>query len=59
MRYNFDGFVFGDDKDTQLEIKVLKESGFGYTAKFCIELTHEERKELIKFLKNIVKKDKQ
>lgn len=56
-RYDFDGFTFGDDGDVQLEIKTLKESGFGYTAKFAVELTPKERKQLIKFLKTIDDKD--
>ena len=56
-RYDFDGFTFGDDGDVQLEIKMMKKSGFGYTSKFAIELTPKERKQLIKFLKTIDDKD--
>jgi len=55
-RYNFDGFTFAGDH-TQLEIVMLSENGFGYTSKFSIELTDRERRELIKFLKNIVKEE--
>lgn len=58
-RYNFDGFGFGQQGDTQLEIYVLKENGFGgYTTRFCIELTVKERKELINFLKTIDMEEK-
>jgi hypothetical protein len=55
-RYKFDGFTFGDD-DTLLEITILKESGYGYTTKFNIELTTKERKELIVWLKSVGKKE--
>ncbi len=58
VRYNFDGYTFGDNGDVQLEIYTLKESGYGYTVKFAIELTLKERKQLIKFLKTIDDKDK-
>jgi hypothetical protein len=51
-RYAFDGFTFGDN-ETQLEITMLKPSGFGYTSQFRIELTSEEREELIEWLQEI------
>jgi hypothetical protein len=51
-RYVFDGFTFGDN-ETQLEITMLKQSGFGYTSQFRIELTSEEREELIEWLQEI------
>lgn len=57
-RYNFDGFTFGDEGDTQLEIYVLKENGFGgWTTRLSVELTRQERKELIKFLQHIEEKE--
>jgi hypothetical protein len=56
-RYEFDGFGFGALGETQLEITVLKEHA-GYTTRFCIELTKEERKELILWLKTIDMKEK-
>ena len=56
-RYYFDGFTFGNDGDVQIEIMMMKPSGFGYTSKFCIELTPKERKQLIKFLKTVDDKD--
>ena len=58
-RYEFDGFTFGQEGDIQLEIYVLKENGFGgYTSRFSIELSPEERKELILSLETIEKKEK-
>ena len=57
-RYNFDGFTFGDEGDTQLEIYVLKENGYGgWTTRLSVELTRQERKELIKFLQHIEEKE--
>lgn len=57
-RYNFDGFTFNDEGDTQLEIYVLKENGFGgWTTRLSVELTRQERKELIKFLQHIEEKE--
>jgi hypothetical protein len=56
-RYFFDGFVFGNDGDVELKIKMMKESGFGHNSEFCIELTPKERKQLIKFLKTVDDKD--
>ena len=57
-RYEFDGFSFGSDGDAQLEISVLKPSGYGYFSRFAIELTKEERKELIIWLKTVDMKEK-
>lgn len=57
-RYLFEGFTFGFDGDVQLQIIMLKESGFGHTTQFSIELTPKERKQLIKFLKTVDDKDK-
>jgi len=56
-RYKFDGFTFGLDGDVQLQIVMLKESGYGHTTQFNIELTPKERKQLIKFLKTVDDKD--
>jgi hypothetical protein len=55
-RYTFDGFMFAET-ETQLEITILKESGFGYTSRFTIELNTEERLALIDFLKTVGGKD--
>jgi hypothetical protein len=52
-RYKFDGFTFGNDGDVELKITMMKESGFGHTSQFCIELSPKERKQLIKFLKTV------
>jgi hypothetical protein len=49
-RYEFDGFTFGDEGDFNLILKAIPESGIGYSAKFEIELTPEERQELITVL---------
>jgi hypothetical protein len=56
-RYRFEGFTFGSDGDVQLQIIVMKESGWGHTTQFNIELTPKERKQLIKFLKTVDDKD--
>jgi len=57
VRYLFDGFTFGLDGDVELKITMLKESGYGHTTQFNIELTPKERKQLIKFLKTVDDKD--
>lgn len=57
-RYDFTGFTFGDEGDAQLEIYVLKENGYGgWTTRLSVELTRQERKELIKFLQHIEEKE--
>lgn len=56
-RYEFDGFGFGTEGDAQLEITVLKPFA-GYSARFAIELTKAERKELILWLKTVDMKEK-
>ncbi len=56
-RYEFNGFAFGTDGETQLEVTTLKEHA-GHTTRFCIELTKQERKELILWLKTIDMKEK-
>ena len=45
-RYNFKAFVFGNDGDVNLFIENAT-SEYGYNVKFEIELTPEERQELI------------
>jgi hypothetical protein len=45
-RYNFKAFVFGKDNDVNLMIENATDE-FGYNVKFEIELTPEERQELI------------
>jgi hypothetical protein len=45
-RYNFKAFVFGNKNDVNLFIENAT-SEYGYNVKFEIELTPEERQELI------------
>jgi hypothetical protein len=47
-RYNFTAFVFGNDNDVNLVIETA--SGFGYLTQYALELTPEERQELITVL---------
>jgi hypothetical protein len=54
-RYNFDGFTFGSDGDVNLDIFVLKGGYGGWTTRFAIEFTVDERLELIRWLQNIDK----
>ena len=56
-RYEFGGFVFGSEGQAQVIIRTLKENGVGYTAEFALELTIDERQELIKHLLTIADKD--
>lgn len=49
QRYNFKGFTFGNSGDFNLVIET-SENEFGYNTKFEIELTPEERQELITVL---------
>jgi hypothetical protein len=48
-RYNFKAFVFGRDGDVNLIVENATNE-FGYNTKFEIELTPEERQELITVL---------
>ena len=48
--YQFGGFYFGSDGHFQLTIKTTKPSGYGYSVDLGIELTPEERQELITLL---------
>ncbi len=56
-RYNIDGFTFGQNGFFELKIEVLDESGYGHTLGFGLELSPEERQELITVLINLGKKE--
>jgi hypothetical protein len=58
-RYTFGGFTFGNDKLFQLLINVKNYSGVGTntTLELGLELTTEERMELVKLLMNANDKD--
>jgi hypothetical protein len=58
-RYTFSGFIFGNDKLFQLLINVKNYSGVGSSTslELGLELTTEERMELIKMLMNANDKD--
>ena len=56
-RYTFGGFTFGSEKLFQLTIRATKPSGYGYSLEIGLELTTEERMELIKMLMNAEDKD--
>ena len=49
-RYDIDGFTFGEQGLFQLTIKTLSENGYGHTVELGLELTPEERQELISVL---------
>lgn len=53
-RYTFGGFTFGSENFFNLTIKTRNHAGFGtsHTLEMGLELTHEERMELIKLLIN-------
>jgi len=55
-RYDLDGFTFGNNGFFQLQIKTLDNSGFGHTLELGLELSPEERQELITVLINLGKK---
>jgi hypothetical protein len=59
-RYNFSGFTFGQDGWAVLNIQVVNYSGNGtnYLTEIGLELTAEERTELITKLITIADKDK-
>lgn len=59
-RYNFGGFTFGDKGLSVLNVQILNntEIGTSYTTEIAIELTPEERTELITKLITIADKDK-
>jgi hypothetical protein len=48
-RYNFNAFVFGRDGDVNLVIETAT-SDFGYLTQYALELTPEEKQELITVL---------
>ena len=48
-RYNFNAFVFGRDGDVNLIIETAT-GDFGYLTQYALELTPEERQELITIL---------
>ena len=48
-RYNFNAFVFGRDGDVNLVIETAT-GDFGYLTQYALELTPEERQELITIL---------
>lgn len=56
-RYTFDGFTFGDKGHFQLQVKSLDSTGYGWTVELGLELTSEERQELITVLINLGKKE--
>lgn len=45
-RYNFNAFLFGNDGDVNLVIETAT-GEFGYLTQYALELTPEERQELI------------
>ena len=53
-RYTFSGFIFGSEKWFNLTIAIRNHAGYGTsnTVEMGIELTDEERMELIKLLIN-------
>ena len=54
-RYYFTGFIFGMDKDLyNLTIRINNHAGYGtsYIGEMSLELTENERQELIKLLIN-------
>jgi hypothetical protein len=55
-RYNFSGFTFGNDGDFNLVIETAT-GDFGYLTQYALELTPEERQELIAVLIHITKKE--
>jgi uncharacterized tellurite resistance protein B-like protein len=59
-RYNFSGFIFGDNGLAVLNVQILNNTkvGTSYTTEIAIELTPEERQELITKLITIADKDK-
>lgn len=55
-RYNFSGFTFGNDGDFNLVIETAT-GDFGYLTQYALELTPEERQQLIAVLIHITKKE--
>ena len=48
-RYNFNAFIFGRDGDVNLVIETAT-GDFGYLTQYALELTVDERRELINVL---------
>ena len=48
-RYNFTSYIFGNDGDVNLVIETAT-GDFGYLTQYALELTPEERQELITVL---------
>jgi hypothetical protein len=48
-RYNFTSYVFGNDGDVNLVIETAT-GDFGYLTQYALELTVDERRELINVL---------
>jgi len=48
-RYNFTAFVFGNDGDVNLVVETAT-GDFGYLTQYAMELTVDERRELINAL---------
>lgn len=48
-RYNFNAFIFGRDGDVNLVVETAT-GDFGYLTQYALELTPEERQELITVL---------
>ena len=48
-RYNFTSYIFGNDGDVNLVIETATRE-FGYLTQYALELTPEERQELITVL---------
>lgn len=55
-RYNFNAIVFGRDGDVNLVIETAT-GDFGYLTQYALELTPEERQELITLLITVKKKE--
>jgi hypothetical protein len=55
-RYDFDGFTFGEQGLFQLTVKTLSPNGYSHTLELGLELTPEERQELITVLINLGKR---
>lgn len=58
-RYRFGGFTFGDTGLAVLKIEVLNhtKTGTNYSTEICLELTPDERIELIKNIITLDEKD--
>ena len=49
-KYEIGGFYFGEESLFNLTIRANKPTGYGYSIELAIELTAEERQELITLL---------